>query len=121
MDETASPFGRAGGSSMSSSVRACSDCHGDLGKSVYGFWMQSLEHQLAQTEQELAAARPVVGGGHGTEPQTEAQKLLADAEFDYEFVRSSKGVHNFEYSLALLAKAREYAEAARKAHKAGGR
>lgn len=122
MDEKTSVFGPVGGSSMSSSVRACSDCHGELGKKVYGFWMQSLDYQLAKTEQALAAAGRVVGGAHGSEPQSDAQKLLADAQFNYDFVKSSKGVHNFEYSLALLAKAREYAEAARKAPRtAGGR
>jgi len=52
----------------------------------------------------------------GVSPVT--QKLVpTGGEFNYDFVASSKGVHNFEYSLALLAKARDYAEAARKVPK----
>jgi nitrate/TMAO reductase-like tetraheme cytochrome c subunit len=99
----------AGGTRLSS-VEACVDCHGEMGREIYKFWTTSVDAQLADTQRVLVTAQARLG--KQAKPTAAAVKQLEDAWYNYNFVKQARGVHNLTYSLALLEQARADAASA---------
>jgi nitrate/TMAO reductase-like tetraheme cytochrome c subunit len=98
------------GTTMRPTVQACVDCHGETGREALVAWQRELAAVLAQTEGPVGRARAALTAARTSHPgYAKAQQLVEDAEFDYDFVHASRGIHNLAYAEALLAKAREYA------------
>jgi hypothetical protein len=93
-----------------SSVEACVDCHGEMGREIYEYWTNSVDAQLEKTRPILENARTRVRNAE--DAPLEAQQLLNDAQHNFDFVEASHGVHNLNYALELLKQARTDAEAA---------
>ncbi|MCC7476904.1 NapC/NirT family cytochrome c [bacterium] len=101
------------GAVMRPSVKACVDCHGDLGSEMYNMWTQMLADSIAAATKAVAAAQSKVDtAAEGTPGLAEARKLLEDAQYNLDFVRFGKGIHNVGYSTALLDKSIEFANQA---------
>ena len=93
-----------------SSVEACVDCHGEMGREIYNFWVSSVDAQLAETQRVLVAAQARLDKQDSPDPA--ARQLMDDAWHNYEFVKQAHGVHNLTYSIALLEQARTDAASA---------
>jgi hypothetical protein len=79
-----------------------------MGQQVFDMWQASLAAQLSETEMEIANLQKLLGRADPALPTTEgAQQLMEDAQFNYNFVKFGKGIHNFPYSLKLLEKAQQ--------------
>ncbi len=77
----------------------CALCHGSDGASYYQDWN-------GQLKTALSAADAALGHANSNRPQIEkdsaASKKFADAEYNIRFVKAGKGIHNIEYSVAIL-------------------
>jgi nitrate/TMAO reductase-like tetraheme cytochrome c subunit len=103
------------GTTLRPSVQGCIDCHGEMGQQVFEMWQASLAAQLSDTEMEIANLQKLLGRADPALPASEeAQQLMEDAQFNYNFVKFGKGIHNFPYSLKLLEKAQQDIAAGRK-------
>jgi len=108
------------GTTMKPTVDACADCHGESARKIFSFWQQSLEQNMAATSPVLEGANAVLSKFPADRLPAEAKQLLEDAQFNYDFVKYGKGIHNLNYSLALLEKAREDAKQAVAIVRGGG-
>ena len=100
------------GNTMKPTVQGCVDCHGELGRDIYNLWTETLAFEMDRTVEAVGAVRSRL---ERREPQSvpfAAVSPLEDAEFNLNFVRYGRGVHNFNYALKLLKQARRDAEAA---------
>lgn len=101
------------GKVMRPTVKGCVDCHGDAGKDFFQMWNDTLAESVAETSLLVSRAQTKLGLADSSKPgYGELSKLVEDAQFNLDFVTYGKGIHNFNYSMELLAKAREYAEQA---------
>ncbi len=76
-------------------------------------WKSTLSEMLAETQTELQSAEKL----HALLAEAAADKakirsLLEAARYNYEFVKTSSGVHNIPYAMDLLDSALEGAEEA---------
>jgi nitrate/TMAO reductase-like tetraheme cytochrome c subunit len=108
------------GTTMKPSIEACVDCHGEAERKVFGFWKTSIEQAVAESSPVIKQARQVIDGIPPERVPAQAKQLLEDAEYNFDFVDYGKGIHNLEYSLALLDKARQDAQQAVKLARGGG-
>ena len=107
MSAAASPFL---GQTFKASEAACLGCHGDDFRGILGEWEKTVKGALAETRPAVEKAKAAATRG-GKENRKAAQ-LAKDAEYNYLFVLYGKGVHNPDYAVDVLKKARSDAEAA---------
>ena len=100
------------GTTMLPTVEACVDCHGETERKIFQFWKTSISAALAQTEPLVSQAASRLAAVAADKQPAQAKQLVDDAQFNYNFVLNGKGMHNLDYSLALLDKAREDATSA---------
>jgi nitrate/TMAO reductase-like tetraheme cytochrome c subunit len=85
---------------------ACMSCHGARFNAVYESWQRGLQARTAglrqQLDQTTAALRGAAGG------------TLADARHNLDLVVRARGVHNIRYAHALLARAHDEMNDARR-------
>lgn len=112
-DHTFGAEGVLKGAVMAPSVKGCVDCHGDAGRDFYTMWTSQLAEALAATTVNVAKAKAAVDtAAPGTPGLTEAKRLMEDAQYNLDFVRFGKGIHNIGYATALLSKADEFSATA---------
>jgi hypothetical protein len=107
MAQSAVPFL---GQTYKASEAACLGCHGSDYKGILGEWQKTIRKSLEETKPAVERAK-AYAAGPGKENR-KAVSLARDAEYNYLFVLHGKGVHNVEYSVLALKKAREDALAA---------
>lgn len=101
------------GTTMRPTIQGCIDCHGESGGDILALWRQSVRDAVASGQAAVDRAKGVLERTPAThEGYVRAQQLLEHAQFNIDFVNYGKGIHNVEYSLALIDKAREYSEIA---------
>jgi nitrate/TMAO reductase-like tetraheme cytochrome c subunit len=88
---------------------SCDYCHGERYRTVLDEWKEALEERILEAEVAYEGARRSSEAAAELDPQTslEIRRLLDDASHNIRFVRLSHGVHNMNYSMALLSRARE--------------
>jgi nitrate/TMAO reductase-like tetraheme cytochrome c subunit len=99
------------GTTMEPTVQACVDCHGEAERKVFAFWKDSIAAGVKATQPLVRSARARLDAKGSAAPAS-ARQLVEDAEYNLNFVNFGKGMHNLDYSLALLKKAREDAQLA---------
>lgn len=86
----------------------CIKCHGEDFRGILAEWHKTVEDALAEAKPAVDRARVIArSGGAGR-----AVQLAKDAEYNYLFIQYGHGVHNVEYAVDVLAKAKADAEAA---------
>ncbi len=124
--------GHTTGTARASEI-SCMSCHGPRYRAVFLAWQEgvrtrtaALQTQLARTERESGAGpRSAVGGGaepaslRKTPPAPDGatpswRRALDDARFNVDLVARGHGVHNVDYSYALLKRAHDDLNGARK-------
>lgn len=91
------------GRTFEASKAACVSCHGQMYDGMLDNWKRTLETMLEELQPKLDAARKAVEEpAKDAKAQAKAKRLLADAEYNYEFVEHGKGVHNVFYAADLL-------------------
>jgi len=90
------------GSTLKPTVQGCIDCHGDMGRDIFNFWQTSLTNQIGITDEILGRARRMIDSRPAESVPYTAIQRLEDAEFNRNFVKFGKGIHNLNYALALL-------------------
>jgi len=108
--EKAASESRFAGQTFKATEAACLGCHGPDFKGILGEWQSTVRAALAEAKPAVDRARTLLASA-GKE-QGRAVQLARDAEYNYLFVLYGKGVHNVEYAVEVLKKAREDAEAA---------
>lgn len=82
---------------------ACLGCHGEKYRGMLMRWSDTLNQMQKAIAPKLAAAQKALAGVDGKNPKyARAQQLVADAEFNVQFVTLGKGVHNVFYAADLL-------------------
>ena len=102
------------GTTMLPTVEACVDCHGEGERKVFAFWKTTIDAELAATAPLITSAGAKVKRMSDSSSAKQARQLYEDALFNYDFVRYGKGMHNLDYALTVLKKAREDAQQAMK-------
>ena len=101
------------GTVMRPTVKGCVNCHGDMGKDFFDMWKEYMAEGIAETSIAVSSARSTLDlSDTGAAGYAEAEQLVQDAEYNLNFVNNGKGIHNFNYSMELLSKARDDAAAA---------
>jgi hypothetical protein len=91
------------GTTFVASEKACTNCHGDQYRGMLKDWKATFEAMIRDIDPKLNAARQVsesVGakGGKGVE----ARRLFEEAQYNIDFVKIGKGVHNPFYASELI-------------------
>ena len=89
------------GQTFRPSEQACVGCHGEKYRGMLQRWTDTLAQMRAIVEPKLAAARAALADAQGPKA-ARARKLVADAEFNVQFVAFGKGIHNVFYAADLL-------------------
>ena len=89
------------------SAVSCMSCHGPGYERIYEAWQAALGSRTAALRSQLDQTAPAMGV---TPPQD-----WEDARHNYLLVERGRGIHNVNYAFALLSKAHEQMNAARKA------
>jgi predicted CXXCH cytochrome family protein len=76
---------------------SCNMCHDPRYGRTLARWNELLTERLAQLRQELSQVGKYVDGGSGV-----TQTVLANVRTNVELVQSGIGIHNVDYSLALI-------------------
>ena len=87
------------GQTFRPSEKGCQKCHGADVDGMLDSWKSDISDALKKTEGLLAQARTKLKE-RGADEQ--AQKLFSEAQYNYDFVKYAKGVHNIEYAADLL-------------------
>jgi hypothetical protein len=98
-DKVSASVARFTGQTFEPSEKGCAKCHGDDVTGMLEDWKSSIAQELRKTEGLLRNAKTSI---QGKTLSPEAKKLLDDAEYNYEFVKFAKGVHNITYATDLL-------------------
>ncbi|HSB70525.1 MAG TPA: cytochrome c3 family protein [Candidatus Methylomirabilis sp.] len=94
------------GQTFTASEAACVSCHGKQYARMLDAWKRTFDTMLTDLKPKLEAARKAVGEpAKNAKALADARRLLAEAEFNAEFVEHGKGVHNPFYAADLLQKA----------------
>jgi hypothetical protein len=107
MSAATSPFL---GQTFKASEAACLGCHGDDFRGILGEWRKTIDKSLAETRPAVEKAK--AAAARGGKENVKAAQLARDAEYNYLLVLYGKGVHNVDYAVDVLAKAKSDAEAA---------
>jgi hypothetical protein len=91
------------GRTFEASEAACISCHGELYAGMLETWKRTMDTMLTDLRLKLEAARKALAEPAG-DPKAlaAARRLLAEAEFNHQFVEHGKGVHNVFYAADLL-------------------
>ncbi|MDD5672744.1 MAG: NapC/NirT family cytochrome c [Chitinivibrionales bacterium] len=87
------------GQTFRPSEAGCLKCHGKDVEGMLENWKSSINEELQKTSALLAKADAKLKEGS---LDAAGKKLLADAQYNYDFVKYAKGVHNIDYALDLL-------------------
>jgi hypothetical protein len=83
--------------------RACLNCHGEKYRGMLTRWADTLKRMRETLAPKLAGAKEALAKADPKHPElARAQRLVADAEFNVEFVALAKGIHNVFYAADLL-------------------
>ena len=85
---------------------SCMSCHGPRYRTIFLNWQEGLRARTASLREQVARTGRELGGA--------APAALADARFNLDLVVGGHGIHNVEYSYALLDRAHQDMNAARK-------
>jgi len=91
----------------------CIKCHGEDFRGILGEWHKKLKDAMADAKPAVDKARILARAGG----DSKAVQLAKDAEYNFLFVQYGHGVHNVEYAVDVLTKAKADAEAALAASK----
>lgn len=72
----------------------CVDCHGEAYGTIYDMWKETLAERVGAVRRQVNATASRLG--------EEAPQEFRNAVTNLELVERGKGVHNFNYSIALL-------------------
>ncbi|MCK6483953.1 MAG: cytochrome c3 family protein [Phycisphaerae bacterium] len=97
---------------------SCDMCHGDEGDPQTGKyadrlseWKRVLDARLAEVEADVTAAESALASTEMSDGQRlTLARRVSDARHNVALVRLGHGAHNFNYSIALLSVATEYAK-----------
>lgn len=82
---------------------SCVTCHGERYDLMFDNWLEGSRQVQTDYAAYLSAAKADASGLGGSKPsRARLQAAISDAEFNYEFVKSSHIPHNIWYSLYLL-------------------
>jgi nitrate/TMAO reductase-like tetraheme cytochrome c subunit len=90
-----------------SPAMACMSCHGARFNAIYASWQRGLETRTTGLRRQMAETTSALRGT--------SRDALDDARHNLDLVASARGVHNIRYAHALLAKAHEEMNDARRA------
>jgi predicted CXXCH cytochrome family protein len=85
---------------------SCMSCHGPGYRQIYFAWKEGLDERVVALRRQLEAT----AGAMGLEPPQAWQ----DAQHNFRLVNRGRGLHNVEFAHALLAKAQEQMNEARR-------
>ncbi|HEY5765963.1 MAG TPA: ammonia-forming cytochrome c nitrite reductase subunit c552, partial [Candidatus Deferrimicrobiaceae bacterium] len=101
------------GQTFKASETACLGCHGEDYKGVLGEWEDTLKKELEKTRPVVEKVRGLARTADPSNKELrKAVQAARDAEYNYLLVLYGKGVHNVDYAMDVLGKARADAEAA---------
>jgi hypothetical protein len=86
----------------------CIQCHGEDFRGILDEWHKTLKDAVADAKPAVDKARILARAGGGGK----AVQLAKDAEYNFLLIQYGHGVHNVEYAVDVLAKAKADAEAA---------
>jgi predicted CXXCH cytochrome family protein len=86
---------------------SCMSCHGPGYRQIFFAWKEAVRSRLAAMRAQLAASAGAMGAN--------APAAWRDAQYNVALVDRGKGVHNVNYAYALLEKAHEQMNEARRA------
>ncbi|HWS15376.1 MAG TPA: NapC/NirT family cytochrome c [Candidatus Methylomirabilis sp.] len=92
----------------------CIKCHGEDFRGILDEWHKTLQDAVAAAKPAVDKARVIARAGKGN---ARAVQLAKDAEYNFLLVQYGHGVHNVEYAVDVLDKAKADAEAALAASK----
>ncbi|MGE5848850.1 MAG: cytochrome c3 family protein [Candidatus Methylomirabilota bacterium] len=91
------------GRTFEASEAACVSCHGKLYAGMLDTWKRTMDTMLVDLKPKLEAARKAVAEPvKDSKALVQAKRQLAEAEYNYDFVKNGKGVHNIFYAADLL-------------------
>lgn len=91
------------GKTFKASEAACMKCHDEKYKGLLDDWKKELDIALKAIEPRLKEAQNILAQVPAGAPNLGGLKdLYNDARYNYDFVRSSTGIHNIYYSAKLL-------------------
>ena len=91
------------GQTFRPSQEACVNCHGEQYRGMLQRWMDTLNTMQETVAPKLAGAHKALKSADPENPKVaQVQQLVADAEFNIDFVTFAKGVHNVFYAADLL-------------------
>lgn len=96
---------------------ACDNCHGEgFGKMLIPLWQNSTKGKYSSVAKSLNQVESMLGETKSSKKKDQAYNLYQKAKNNLELVKGdgSWGVHNAGYAGALLDKAKQYLEEARK-------
>jgi nitrate/TMAO reductase-like tetraheme cytochrome c subunit/AmiR/NasT family two-component response regulator len=86
--------------------RGCTNCHGTDYEGLLEMWLEDVEADLEETSKLIDAAEAAIAAHESEQKSEKASAFLSRAQYNYHYVRTFHGVHNPDYSAALLEKAR---------------
>ncbi|NPA25964.1 MAG: hypothetical protein GXO34_09075 [Deltaproteobacteria bacterium] len=87
-------------------IKSCSECHGPGYEEMAKHWKEVLGKELEKTRVSLRETSNLLDKNKNAD----ANRLYDIAQKNYTFVKNSKGIHNIDYSLSLLADSRRRCE-----------
>jgi len=84
---------------------ACMSCHGPRYRKIFSLWQETLTRRTGQIGNELTRTARQLGAS--------PPAVFADAQANHELVDRGRGIHNFSYSLEVLAQAHRQINEAR--------
>ncbi|MDP2912642.1 MAG: NapC/NirT family cytochrome c [Candidatus Omnitrophota bacterium] len=91
------------GKTFKASDAACIKCHGEKYAGLIDDWKKELDNALKAIDPRLKEAQNVLSQASADAPNISRLKdLYGGAIYNYDFVRSSTGIHNIYYSARLL-------------------
>lgn len=104
------------GQTFKASETACLGCHGEDYKGVLGEWEDTMKSALEKTRPAVEKVRGLARAADSSNKELrKAVQAARDAEYNYLLVFYGKGVHNVDYAVDILEKAKADAEAATEA------
>ena len=96
------------GQTYRASEAGCISCRGNEYLGILDTWKSDVQKKLEELKSPLSEVMTLVEQhkGKGDKNYVSAYKLYTDARYNYNFVNYARGVHNIDYSDALLNKAK---------------
>jgi len=100
-----------GSHSLKANVVSCMSCHGPSYKGIYEAWQRGVASRVGALKGQMNATAAAVGVSAGS--------AWDDAQHNFRLVERGKGIHNVNFAFALLDKAHEQMNEARRARGLG--